>query len=77
MIKIGLEACPYCGWDEVYVSRFHSIWEGLMLLLLLRPARCGDCEERSLRPLWVETPLHPSRLAKLSKAKQKAEREAS
>lgn len=46
--------CPKCGSLEGYRSRFRGWAERLFLpLLLLRPARCGDCFRRSYHFLFV------------------------
>jgi hypothetical protein len=50
--------CHHCGSPDGYVSRSRNPFEKYGLrLLFLRPARCGDCYERSYRPLRV--PLLP------------------
>lgn len=62
MFRIGGEACPYCHRSsEIYISNLKRIWEALAILLLLRPVRCHDCKRRFLRPLFIETPIAPSR----------------
>lgn len=61
MLRIGLDNCPHCSDTEIYISTSQSIWEDLMILLLLRPVRCRSCEERFYRPLWVPTPIYPIR----------------
>ena len=60
VIKIGFEYCPHCHETEIYTSRSRSIWEDLIILLLLRPVRCRGCEDRFYRPLWLPTPRYPS-----------------
>jgi DNA-directed RNA polymerase subunit RPC12/RpoP len=61
MLRIGTsEECPYCHRSsEIYISNPKSIWEELVILLLLRPVRCHDCMHRFLRPVFIETPIAP------------------
>jgi hypothetical protein len=50
--------CHHCGGSEGYVSRPRSLFEKYAIrLFMLRMARCGDCYQRSLRPIRV--PLLP------------------
>jgi hypothetical protein len=42
--------CPRCSSWEIYKSRFRTL-EFLLRFALLRPVRCGDCEQRFFRPL--------------------------
>lgn len=50
--------CHNCGSREGYVSRPRNVFERYGLrLFFLRPARCGDCYQRSWRPMRV--PLMP------------------
>lgn len=67
MLRVGSQSCPHCDQSEIYTSRPDSLWEELAILLLLRPVRCRSCIARFLRPLWVATPVHPSRLSSLTK----------
>ena len=61
MIRIGREDCPYCHRSsEIYISNPRSIWEDLLVLLLLRPVRCHDCMQRFYRPLFISTPIAAS-----------------
>jgi hypothetical protein len=51
VLRIGREECPYCHRSsEIYISDPKSIWEKLVVLLLLRPVKCHDCMCRFLRP---------------------------
>jgi hypothetical protein len=60
VLRIGREECPYCHRaSEIYTSNPKSIWEELVILLLLRPVRCHDCMRRFLRPMFIETPVAP------------------
>ncbi len=61
MLRVGRERCPHCDQAEIYVSRPQSLWEELLILLLLRPVRCRSCIARFYRPLWVRTPVFPTR----------------
>jgi hypothetical protein len=61
VLKIGREDCPHCCRSEIYTSRPESIWEEMMILLLLRPVRCRNCMARFYRPLWLSTPINPNR----------------
>lgn len=67
MLKIGRENCPHCCQSEIYISRSQSIWEDLMILLLLRPVRCRSCMARFYRPLTLSTPMNPTRVSELIK----------
>ena len=58
-LRIGRQCCPHCGRTEIYISRSQSIWEDLMVLVLLRPVRCRSCLARFYRPLWITTPMNP------------------
>jgi hypothetical protein len=60
LLRVGREGCPHCGRCEVYVSKPESVWENLMILLLLQPVRCRGCLARFYRPLWMHTPTHPN-----------------
>lgn len=64
MLKIGSQNCPHCDQSEIYISRPESIWEELFVLILLRPVRCRCCLARFYRPIWIETPVHPSKLSR-------------
>ena len=44
-------SCPRCSSGEIFKSRFRTLDYGLSLLLL-RPARCGNCRKRHYRPLF-------------------------
>lgn len=44
--------CPTCLSWYVYKSRFWYL-EYLLLLLLLRPVRCRDCERRYYRSIFL------------------------
>ena len=57
MLKTLREACPHCGRAEIYTSKAQSIWEELMILVLLQPVRCRSCLARFYRPVWLRTPL--------------------
>jgi hypothetical protein len=61
VLRIGRERCPHCDQSEIYVSRPQGLWEELLVLLLLRPVRCRSCLARFYRPLWVPTPVFPTR----------------
>jgi hypothetical protein len=51
--------CKSCGSSKGYSSRTRNFMERyLMPLLLLRPARCGDCFRRSYVLKFVSL-LHP------------------
>jgi hypothetical protein len=64
VLRIGREECPHCHRSsEIYTSNPKSVWEELLILLLLRPVRCHDCMRRFLRPVFTETPIAPRRLA--------------
>lgn len=61
MLRIGRSDCPHCHRSsEIYISQPRSIWEEVVILLLLRPVRCRDCMHRFLRPLFVPTPIAPT-----------------
>jgi len=46
--------CHECQSERGYLSRPRNVSEKYLLpLLLLRPVRCGDCYQRSSRPLSV------------------------
>ena len=50
--------CHHCGSPDGYLSRPRNLFEKYGLrVLYMRTARCGDCYERSYRPLRV--PLLP------------------
>ena len=61
MLRIGAESCPYCHQNDIYVSNPKTLSEELAVLLLLRPVRCHDCMHRFYRPLFVSTPVCPTR----------------
>jgi hypothetical protein len=48
--------CPRCLSWYVYKSRFSHL-EYLLLLLMLRPVRCRDCDRRYYRLIFLEA-LH-------------------
>lgn len=73
MLRIGKEKCPYCYRSDVYVSSPKSLWEEFAALLLLRPVRCHDCMHRFYRPLFVPTPLAPTRSSALKKTTQQTD----
>jgi len=46
--------CRHCGGREGFASRPRNLLERYLLpALRLRPARCGDCYDRSWRPIGV------------------------
>ena len=61
MLRFGTENCPHCDQGEIYVSRPQGLREELLILLLLRPVRCHSCLARFYRPLWLPTPVYPTR----------------
>ncbi len=67
MLRIGKEKCPYCYRSDVYVSNPKSLWEEFAVLLLLRPVRCHNCMHRFYRPLFIPTPVVPTRISALKK----------
>ena len=69
VIKVGGRNCPYCQRSfDIYVSRPRGLLEELAILLLLRPVRCHDCNQRFLRPLHIATPPPPVKIAKPTKS---------
>lgn len=73
VLRIGKEKCPYCYRSDVYVSNPKSVWEELAVLLLLRTVRCHDCMHRFYRPLFVPTPVVPTRSSALKKPTQQTD----
>lgn len=58
-----LYECKDCGGFHGYRSRPKNLTERFMLfLLLLRPARCGDCFKRSYQSAFVK--VRPRRESK-------------
>jgi predicted Zn-ribbon and HTH transcriptional regulator len=49
--------CPRCLSWYIYKSRFWHL-EYLLLLLLLRPVRCRDCERRYYRLIFLPVLQH-------------------
>ncbi len=45
------EACPNCGSQEIYRSRYRGL-EYVIRLFMVRPVRCGSCMKRHYRPAW-------------------------
>jgi DNA-directed RNA polymerase subunit RPC12/RpoP len=37
--------CPHCGYAKIHYSH-RWYWERLLILLLLRPYRCENCQSR-------------------------------
>jgi hypothetical protein len=56
MLKVGLERCPFCYKQNIYISAPKHLWEELAILVLLQPVRCHDCMRRFLRPLFASPP---------------------
>jgi len=52
-ISVFRRLCPRCLSWYVYKSRFFHL-EYLLLLLMLRPVRCRDCERRYYRLIFLE-----------------------
>ena len=73
--------CPHCGSREGYVSSPHNFVESSILpVFRLRPARCGDCYERSWRPVSMvllprQEPMRydPEEMLALARAAEKKE----
>jgi hypothetical protein len=53
--------CSRCGESKIYRSRYRHLWERALLLLLLRPVRCGCCERRYYRFIGFEALRRPHR----------------
>jgi hypothetical protein len=53
MRRIGLRKCPYCGEDEIYLSRWKTWREALCSFFLLRVVRCHSCMRRHYRPFFL------------------------
>ena len=53
MLKVGLERCPFCNKQNIYISTPKHLWEELAILVLLQPVRCHDCMRRFFRPLFA------------------------
>jgi len=51
MLKVGWNGCPFCGRQDIYISRPKSLWEEVAVIALLQPVRCHDCMRRFFRPL--------------------------
>jgi hypothetical protein len=61
MLRIGRKECPYCRRSsEIFMSQPKSIWEELLVLILLFPVRCHDCMHRFYRPIFVATAILPT-----------------
>ncbi|HEU5451054.1 MAG TPA: hypothetical protein VFU76_03660 [Terriglobales bacterium] len=52
--------CSRCGEFKIYRSRYRHLWERALLLLLLRPVRCGCCERRFFRFVGFEALRRPA-----------------
>jgi hypothetical protein len=44
--KPGPRPCPYCLSPQVTRSRRRNVWERVLILMLLRPYRCLECDAR-------------------------------
>jgi len=66
MLKIGWKRCPFCCQEDIYISHPKSLWEEVVIVVLLQPVRCHDCMRRFLRPLLASpTPRIAARKATL------------
>ena len=61
MLRFGRESCPHCDQDEIYASKPQGLGEELLILVLHRPVRCRSCLARFYRPLWLPTPVYPTK----------------
>jgi hypothetical protein len=53
MRRIGLQNCPYCGKDEIYVTHPRKLWDELCCFFFLQVVRCHFCMHRHYRPLFL------------------------
>jgi len=61
MLRVGLEACPYCDSLEVYRSRPETWLDRTFAVFLFDIARCHGCMRQHYRLLLFPAPEFPVR----------------
>ena len=61
MLRVGLEACPYCDSLEVYRSQPETWLDGMLAPFLFDISRCHGCMRQHFRPLMFPAPDFPVR----------------